>query len=196
MQHIPPPITPRPLGAQPAPKQAAAGPYPADPHHRPAGRAKVAGAEQAIVAEQAPGADTQNQILREFLDRVVASVFLVDTTLLKMPTRGRQPVAEARQVAMYLAHVACGLSFTHVGKVFQRDRTTVSHACKRVEDKREDAQFDAALELLESTIRMIHLPDAPPPQSQASIYELADPPQAYRAPEETGECAEKTGEGV
>jgi chromosomal replication initiation ATPase DnaA len=105
-------------------------------------------------------AEREDHVIREFLDRVVASVFAVDTVLLKLPTRGRKPVAEARQVAMYLAHVACGLSFTRVGTIFGRDRTTVSHACKRVEDRREDVEFDNAIDLLERTIRMIHLEEA------------------------------------
>ena len=96
-------------------------------------------------------------MLKDFLERVVASVFGVDTTLLSLPTRGRRPVAEARQVAMYLAHVCCSLSLTSVGHLFGRDRTTVAYACKKVEDRREDQQFDRAIELLERTIRMIHL---------------------------------------
>lgn len=96
-------------------------------------------------------------MLRDFLDRVVASVFSVDTTLLKLPTRGRQPIAEARQVAMYLAHVALGLSLTDVGRLFERDRTTVAHACKKIEDRRELPEFDKALELLERSIRMVQL---------------------------------------
>lgn len=107
-----------------------------------------------------PTTDKRNAIMREFLDRVVASVFAVDTTLLKLPTRGRRPVAGARQVAMYLAHVACSHSLTSVGRIFERDRTTVAHACKRVEDRREDPEFDAAIDLLERTIRMIHLQEA------------------------------------
>ncbi|MCB1509724.1 MAG: DNA replication initiation ATPase [Hyphomicrobiaceae bacterium] len=99
-------------------------------------------------------------MLREFLDRVVASVFAVDTTLLKLPTRGRRPIAEARQVAMYLAHVALGLSLTDVGQLFERDRTTVAHACKKIEDRRELPSFDTAIDLLERSIRMVQLTEA------------------------------------
>ena len=42
---------------------------------------------------------------------------------------------------MYLAHVTCGLSLTEVGEVFARDRTTVAHACGRVEDLRDDRRL-------------------------------------------------------
>jgi hypothetical protein len=35
-----------------------------------------------------------------------------------------------------------------VGRIFERDRTTVAHACGVVEDRRDDANFDRALEAL------------------------------------------------
>jgi chromosomal replication initiation ATPase DnaA len=76
-------------------------------------------------------------------------------------TRGRPRVAFARQVAMYLAHVACGLSLTEVGHTFARDRTTVAHACGRVEDLRDDPKLDRALELLESVLRTLAPTPAP-----------------------------------
>jgi Bacterial dnaA protein helix-turn-helix len=66
------------------------------------------------------------------------------------PTRGAPGVAFARQVAMYLAHTGFALSFEKVSRVFGRDRTTVSHACRVVEDGRDDVWLDwrlAALEL-------------------------------------------------
>jgi chromosomal replication initiation ATPase DnaA len=56
---------------------------------------------------------------------------------------------------MYLAHVACGLSLTEVGRLFARDRTTVAHACGLIEDRRDDAAFDRALELIEGIMRLI-----------------------------------------
>ena len=62
-------------------------------------------------------------------------------------------VAFARQNAMYLAHVALGLSYTEVGRAFGRDRTTAAHACRVVEDRRTDPAFDARLALLEHLLR-------------------------------------------
>ena len=56
---------------------------------------------------------------------------------------------------MYLAHVACGLSLTEAGALFGRDRTTVSHACQVVEERREDPEFDRALQLLENVTRVL-----------------------------------------
>ena len=36
---------------------------------------------------------------------------------------------------------------------FRRDRTTISHACQKVEDMRERAELDHALSLLEACVR-------------------------------------------
>ena len=88
------------------------------------------------------------------IETTVAQVFGVHAPELHGLSRGRARVAQARQVAMYLAHVGCGLSLTEVGHLFARDRTTVAHACSLVEDRREDPPFDRALELLEGVMRL------------------------------------------
>jgi chromosomal replication initiation ATPase DnaA len=85
----------------------------------------------------------------DVIEQAVTRVFGVDQSDLRRVTRGRARVALARQVAMYLAHVACGLSLTETGRLFGRDRTTVAHACGVVEDRRDDPVFDRALDLLE-----------------------------------------------
>ena len=80
-----------------------------------------------------------DQHLRRALEQTVAPAFSVARTELWAARRGSPPAALARQVAMYLAHVGCGLTFTEVGQLFERDRTTVAHACSCVEDRREDS---------------------------------------------------------
>jgi len=85
--------------------------------------------------------------------RVVACVafdFGLDARSLEAPLRGSQRMAFARQIAMYLAHVGFGLSFDAVGRAFGRDRTTVAHACRVVEDGRDDIWFDCRVATLES----------------------------------------------
>ncbi len=54
---------------------------------------------------------------------------------------------------MYLAHVACAASLAAVGRVFGRDRTTAGHACRRIEDQRDDIVFDALVASLEIYVR-------------------------------------------
>jgi chromosomal replication initiation ATPase DnaA len=87
---------------------------------------------------------------RADIEQAIAHVFGVDDAALSLARRGRAEVAHARQAAMYVSHVAGQLTLTEVGTLFERDRTTVSHACAAVEDRRDDPAFDraAALELV------------------------------------------------
>ena len=87
-------------------------------------------------------------IVHAFVSRVIASVYEIDLAHLLAPTRGTATIALARQVALYLAHVGCGLSLTEVGRQLGRDRTTVSHAFEVLEERLEDESFDQMIELL------------------------------------------------
>ena len=64
--------------------------------------------------------------------------------------RGPHRIAFARQLAMYLTHVGFGLNLTEVGACFERDRTTVRHACVLIEDRRDQPVFDLAVTALET----------------------------------------------
>lgn len=90
--------------------------------------------------------------LKQILEFATAVAFEIETKDLRRRTRGRAHAAFARQVAMYLAHVAYGLTYSDVGRVFERDRTTVAHACEVVEDRRDDAVIDRTLDLLEAVV--------------------------------------------
>lgn len=92
------------------------------------------------------------ELPRLVIERAVSHVFDVDISDISSATRGKKQVALARQVAMYLAHITCGLTLTETGQLFMRDRTTVAHACSLVEDRRDDASFDLALEFLDRAI--------------------------------------------
>lgn len=73
--------------------------------------------------------------------------------------RAATPAADARHLAMYLAHTGFGWPLARVGAAFGRDRTTVGHACRRVEDRRDDPAFDRRVERLEDCLR--HAPAEP-----------------------------------
>ncbi|MBL8564798.1 MAG: chromosomal replication initiator DnaA [Hyphomicrobiaceae bacterium] len=96
--------------------------------------------------------NSEERIERLVIEQTVAQIFGINNCDLRRATRGRAHVARARQVGMYLAHVACGKSLTDVGRLFARDRTTVSHACSVIEDGRDDPTFDHVLELLERAV--------------------------------------------
>jgi chromosomal replication initiation ATPase DnaA len=89
---------------------------------------------------------------------VVAHLYDVSMDDLFAATRRGAKAAFARQVVMYLMHVVYGLSLTEVAAQFRRDRTTVSHACHRVEDLRDDAVLDRQLSQLENLLRQaVHI---------------------------------------
>lgn len=62
-------------------------------------------------------------------------------------------VAFARQLAMYLCHVVANMSLREISELFGRDRTTVSHACHAIEDRRDCPTFDKQIEILENEFR-------------------------------------------
>lgn len=71
------------------------------------------------------------------------------------PGRGSPGISFGRHVAMYLSHVALGMSLARVARAFDRDRSTVAHGCHSVEDRRDDQDFDAWMEQLEDGLRSV-----------------------------------------
>jgi len=96
---------------------------------------------------QPPRADAQTRVLQ-----AVEMAFAVSRHDLCAATRGRCDIAFARQTGMYLARVALGMTLSGAGHLFGRDRTTCSHACRIVEDLRDDPGFDALLHEMEEFV--------------------------------------------
>ena len=83
---------------------------------------------------------------------IVAAAFGLRPGDLSSDSRGAADIAFARQVAMYLAHTHLSLPLTTAGRLFHRDRTTARHACKQVEERRDDPRVDTLLAHLERGI--------------------------------------------
>lgn len=88
------------------------------------------------------------------VEAMVASAFSIRLEAIRDSSRGSADAAFARQVAMYLSHTRLGLTYTGAGSCFGRDRTTVAHACQRVEDKRANPRIDAMVDFLERAIEV------------------------------------------
>ena len=86
-------------------------------------------------------------------DRVLAAVqaeFGVSRAQLLASTRSSRDVAWARQVAVHLCHLVMPeLSWSELGRLFGRDRTTVRHAHLKVADWRDLVDLDHRLEELQ-----------------------------------------------
>ena len=54
-----------------------------------------------------------------------------------------------RQMSMYLLNTVFDFNLSRVARVFERDRTTVRHACQLIEDQRDSSVFDEILSDLE-----------------------------------------------
>lgn len=84
---------------------------------------------------------------------VAAAARRVGWAQLASPRRETAPVAGARQLAVYLQHVAFETSLSACARLFARDRATIRHACARIEDGRDDPAFDLAVQRLELALR-------------------------------------------
>jgi len=87
------------------------------------------------------------------IEVTIALTLSVPLIELRAPTRRRVEVAFARQVAMYIAHAAFGMRYLAIGRLCGRDHTTVAYACRVVEQRRDDPDFDRMLQLLEALCR-------------------------------------------
>lgn len=86
--------------------------------------------------------------------RLAASAIGVPASEISLSRRSTRRVSAARQLGIYLAHTAAGLPLAKVAEFFGRDRTTAAHACRLIEDRRDDRSFDAELNELEELLRM------------------------------------------
>ena len=88
----------------------------------------------------------------ELCEKTVSLALSVPLAGIQANSRCNAETALARQIAMYLCHTTFSLLLTEVGLHFGRDRTTVSHACSLIEDKRDDLSFDVMVCQLESLL--------------------------------------------
>jgi chromosomal replication initiation ATPase DnaA len=104
---------------------------------------------------------TRNEEVIEICERVqdiISACFAISGRDLRDTRRKRAEISRARQIGMYLAHVTIGLQMQEVGDGFQRDRTTVAHACHVVEDLRDDPNFEDVLAMIERIVKAAFAP--------------------------------------
>ena len=103
-------------------------------------------------AAASPRHQDPDAAIRQMLTDTVGKALAIRPDKIDAPDRGPARIAFARQLAIYLARTRLGLSFTDAGQLFRRDRTTAAHACRRVEELRDDAAIDAMVEQLEQLV--------------------------------------------
>lgn len=60
--------------------------------------------------------------------------------------RGKPREALARQITAYVMHCGFSATLTDIGDALGRDRTTITHAITKIEDMRDDKDFDNYLD--------------------------------------------------
>lgn len=73
----------------------------------------------------------------------------------RLPLAGRKQrrsLCHVRQIAMYVCHVVLQVSLTDIGLAYGRDRTTVGHACRVIEDRRDDQGYDEFVSAVERVV--------------------------------------------
>jgi hypothetical protein len=64
----------------------------------------------------------------------------------------RFAMSHIQQIAMYVCHVVLQMTMTEIAAAFGMDRTTVGHACARVEDRRDDNAYDMLIGSIERVV--------------------------------------------
>ncbi|NDV87750.1 chromosomal replication initiator DnaA [Aurantimonas aggregata] len=102
-------------------------------------------------------ATCRNRLACRLAREIASAFFAVPVPAIASPNRAVAPVCEARHVAMYLAHVVFQVPLAAIAGAFGRDRTSVAHAVRRIEDRRDDRVFDAMLTRLEGLAHAVRL---------------------------------------
>lgn len=108
---------------------------------------------RASAAATAPSPNATMSAPCRLATAIVAAMAGLNVDALVDLNRSTAPVATARQIAMYLAHVGLGLPQAGVALAFRRDRSTVAYACRRIEDLRDDPAFDHRVAQMEACLR-------------------------------------------
>lgn len=79
------------------------------------------------------------QRVREMTYEAYAEIAGRDT----LRRNNRHAMQHIRQIALYVCHVTLSLPVAELAACFGRDRSSISIACQRVEDLRDDEGYDA-----------------------------------------------------
>ena len=82
------------------------------------------------------------------VELAVALTMAVPLGEMRAVTRSRADAAFARQIAMYIAHAVFGMGYSAIGRLCGRDHKTVAHACRVVEQQRDNPAIDRMLFVL------------------------------------------------
>lgn len=101
------------------------------------------------ISLEASSREAYSQNAGDLVLAIVSKDLDVSIADLKRATRSKTKICVARQVVMYLLHTSMSCSYCEVANFLSRDRTTVSHGCRLIEDMRDDEVFDQTISKME-----------------------------------------------
>jgi len=123
--------------------------------------------------EQARRSDTTNQSQRRGIEsshweastglitrlvaRLVATGFGISANDILISQRGNATIARARQLTAYLLHTGLSMTLSEIAVILSKDRTTIGHSCRVIEDLRDDPKFDDQISEFDETIKLVRL---------------------------------------
>ena len=96
-----------------------------------------------------------SRMVCRIVGQITGELLLLVGTRLQLRGERRRALCHARQIAMYVCHVALRIPQQDIGRAFGRDRTTVGHACSVVEDRRDEPAFDDFVSVVERIVTSI-----------------------------------------
>ncbi|ESR22762.1 ATPase involved in DNA replication initiation [Lutibaculum baratangense AMV1] len=90
--------------------------------------------------------------MARLVERYVARHHGVALSEMMAPGRATARAKWARHTTMYLERVVLQLTCEEIAARFGHHRTSVTHACRKVEERRDEAAFDARLQALEARV--------------------------------------------
>ena len=85
----------------------------------------------------------------ERVQDLLSAFFSISGRELRAEGRLSADISRIRQIGMYISHVVVRLTMQEVGYGFQRDRSTVAHACHVIEDLRDNPEFEILIRKIE-----------------------------------------------
>ena len=92
------------------------------------------------------------QLAARFVNQMIAAAYEISGERLLIRDRGVVKVNRPRQISMYLMNTVLSFKFTEIAEFYDKDRTTVSHACGVIEELRDNPRFDRRMCEFENTI--------------------------------------------
>lgn len=114
--------------------------------------ATTTGQIEAAASRPSGAREMSTRLTCRLVQNLTADAVLLAAGGIPLLRDSRRAKCHVRQIAMYVCHVVLQISQNDIAHAFERDRTTVRHACSVVEDRRDIADFDAFLETIERLV--------------------------------------------